>query len=61
MEELGFHRKYRPKTLKEYVGNKDLKKYARKLREDKDNVDCFITVCEVVLLVTAIFLIAIIS
>ncbi len=26
MEELGFHRKYRPKTLKEYVGNKDLKK-----------------------------------
>ena len=25
MEELGFHRKYRPKTLSEYIGNEKLK------------------------------------
>ena len=25
MEELGFHRKYRPKTLKDYIGNEKLK------------------------------------
>lgn len=29
MEELGFHRKYRPKTLDEYVGNDKLKKSVR--------------------------------
>ena len=30
MEELGFHRKYRPKTLDEYIGNKDLKNSIKK-------------------------------
>ena len=33
MEELGFHRKYRPKTLKEYIGNEKLKKSVSKALE----------------------------
>lgn len=30
MEDLGFHRKYRPKTLSEYIGNEKLKKSVKK-------------------------------
>ena len=30
MEELGYHRKYRPKTLSEYIGNEKLKKSVKK-------------------------------
>ena len=33
MEELGFHRKYRPKTLKDYIGNEKLKKSVSKALE----------------------------
>ena len=33
MEELGFHRKYRPKTLSEYIGNEKLKQSVKKALE----------------------------
>lgn len=33
MDDLGFHRKYRPKTLGEYIGNERLKKSIRKALE----------------------------
>lgn len=33
MEELGFHRKYRPKTLIDYIGNEKLKKTVQKALE----------------------------
>ncbi len=33
MEELGFHRKYRPKTLAEYIGNEKLKQSVKKALE----------------------------
>lgn len=36
MEDLGYHRKYRPKTLNEYIGNEKLKKSVKKaLESDK--------------------------
>ena len=33
MEELGFHRKYRPKVLSEYIGNEKLKASVKKALE----------------------------
>lgn len=36
-----------------------MRNYWKRLREQRDNVDCIITVCNVIILVIAIFLVVI--